>query len=58
MTIKEFSTAFMNIELVNRFANINGIAESFYSPSYSIDANVFSVRNKFKRGSLPRWDWS
>ena len=52
-TIKEFTHAYMNIQLVRTPVDMDGAAGPFERPSYTMDGNVLTVKNKSKKVCLP-----
>ena len=51
--IKEFTTDHQNIELERTQVDFNEVARVVDGPSYSMEGNVFAVKNKTLKVSLP-----
>ena len=51
--IKEFTNDHQNIELERTQVNIHDVARVVEGPAYSIDGNVFAIKNKTLKVSLP-----
>ena len=51
--IKEFTSDHQNIELERTQVNIHDVARVVDGPSYSMDGNVFALKNKTLKVSLP-----
>ncbi|MEO8764892.1 MAG: UpxY family transcription antiterminator [Ginsengibacter sp.] len=51
--IKEFTGDYQNIELERTQVNMHDIARVVDGPSYSMEGNVFAVKNKTLKVSLP-----
>lgn len=51
--IREFAMAYTNIQLERTPVNLNGEVGSIHTPSYFMDGNVLTLKNKSKKVSLP-----
>jgi transcription antitermination factor NusG len=51
--IKEFTTDHKNLELERTQVNLHDVAQVIDGPSYSIEGNVFAVKNRTLKVSLP-----
>jgi transcription antitermination factor NusG len=51
--IKEFTNDYKNIELERTHVNMEDVVHVVDGPSYSIDGNVFALKNKTLKVNLP-----
>lgn len=51
--IKEFTSDHQNIELERTWVDMHDVARVIDEPSYSMDGNVFALKNKTLKVSLP-----